>query len=199
MGSSIKIRPIDEQFVQSKVVRIRAIQSQLSSLKTRNEVMHYFISEINHCLEAGLLLASLQVSCSFFEYMIRYLIIMNRTAIVKTKSSRSNSELEYSISKEVEDVQKISFAKMLLELENNNLININEKDRFNNLYERVRIPIHHAIVGRYTSNNDDLGFYNEIFCIVGGRDFENTVEQYSLCEIEELCSCYKILFSKICT
>ena len=199
MKPLIKIRKLEKQFECSMVEKIRNIQVQLNSIKTKNEVMHYFVFEIMRTLESGLLLSSLQIACSFLEYLIRYMVITNRVSSEKLNPNYTDIEVEYEITKQVEDIQKLSFTKMINELVQKGIITSNENTKLETLYQRIRIPVHHAIIGRYVNSYDENKLINEIFCTINERDFENTIENYSISELETICSFYKLLFSKINT
>ena len=70
-------RPLEEQFEPEAVRRIRSVQERLDRLQITYHASRYFVVEATRCLEAGLLLAALQVSTAMLELLVRETLAEN--------------------------------------------------------------------------------------------------------------------------
>jgi hypothetical protein len=112
------IRPLERQFEPDTVERIRALQRSLQSLPFEGRPARYLASEIVRCLEAGLLLAALQVALSLLELFFRDLLISIRFHQVSDGSDTLVGPWRKldQISEDIEDGSRLDFYSILDEL-----------------------------------------------------------------------------------
>jgi len=143
------IRRLEERFEASTVEQIRALQLRLERLQITFSASRYFGAETIRCLEAGLILAALQVSTSMLELLVRETVIDRRMGRVATSPRTDLDALECSLMREAEEDRSLSFVGMVRELEQHQALNADEADRLRSTYRDIRIQLHHAIIGRF--------------------------------------------------
>lgn len=129
--------------------QIRALQLRLERLQITFSASRYFGAETIRCLEAGLILAALQVSTSMLELLVRETVIDRRMGRVATSPRTDLDALECSLMREAEEDRSLSFVGMVRELEQHQALNADEADRLRSTYRDIRIQLHHAIIGRF--------------------------------------------------
>jgi hypothetical protein len=159
-----EIRKLEKQFSPKKVTRIRKLQTDISSLHFNGGAGRYFAIELINTLEAGLLLASLHLSCSLLELCVRDLLIYISSP--KTKRQDFMDTRVNEIEEQYEDGDKPmwTFHKMINELSQRKIIIKKDADKIKNFYERVRIPIHHGLTRRFVREHNDspVDFFDDI-------------------------------------
>lgn len=168
-----RIRALEEQFPKQTVRRIRAIQADLASLRLL--LLHgagrFYAKELERCLEAGLLLASLHLATSFLELFVRDLLIYVDARDSDLKNERSERVLD-NLEKYYEDATKPqwSFSKIVDELQKRGTIDTEDTSNIKDYYERIRIPIHHGLTRRFLrgerdadSESDSLDIFDMLF------------------------------------
>lgn len=183
-------RPLEQQFSASKVKRIRDIQNLYKSLRFRSGAAPYYNSEIVKCLEAGLLLAAMQVSTALLELFVRDLLI-----IVEYKKTSSNAPkvVDRTLAKIERDIEDgrphLDFSKIVSELVQQKVISPKDREKISNLYRDVRIPLQHGITRRFirisekeTNDNDTIDPLSIIALSHLGRywSFEDVIEDKAL-------------------
>jgi hypothetical protein len=150
-----EIRKLEKQFTPKKVTRIRALQTDISSLHFNGGAGRFYALELIYSLEAGLLLASLHLSCSLLELCVRDLLIYISSP--KTKQQDFIDTQVNETEEQYEDGNKPmwTFHKMINELSERKIITKKDANKIKKFYERVRIPIHHGLTRRFVRENND--------------------------------------------
>jgi hypothetical protein len=185
MKEQTKIRPLNQQFSLTTIHRIRHLQNRFGALNLIAPGMKQCCYEIIMCLEAGLLLSALFPIPAILESSVRELLIRQRARSVQNKITDFCNFTENEHEKYYEQ-REYGFSKMLAELAKISLIDDEKAKEFTAFYEKIRIPLHHGIVGRLSSNLDDTGI-DSLFGRLG-RDhrIEYAIEDYGL-ELFEQC------------
>ena len=182
MANFPKIRPIEQQFENEKIIKIREIQRQSQSLRFQTGAGPYYTKEVIKCLEAGLLLAALQVATALLELFVRDLLIIE---IYKKEFPEGLTSSDYrklgKIEKDIEDGHpRFYFNKIISELAKDNIIKEQDREKIYSVYKNVRIPLHHGLTRRFVrlfskveidDENDDP-LVDTIFLRKSGRDHD---------------------------
>lgn len=192
-----RLRQLERQFRRRTVDRIRAIQARLDSLSTTHSVLRYFIVEAQRTLEGGLLLPALLVVTTLLELRVRLAVLDHRLLGMSGKRRKTSAG---KILREIEEDRSFGFAKMLDELHKAKIITNVDKNRLTNLYKSTRIPLHHAITGRFIrdrAEQENLVLLDDIGGRSGSHKFELVVEDYALPELEKTCDAIELLNRKV--
>lgn len=120
-----------------------------NSLPFGGRAAKYFINEIISCLEAGLLLAALEVATSFLELFVRELLIVARCGSSGTLGGKPSRQLFFDkVRREIEDEERLSFGGMADELEGLEVIDPSDAYGIKDFYKTVRVPVHHGLTRR---------------------------------------------------
>jgi len=167
------IRPLHEQFEAEKVQEIREIQSSFNSLPFEGRAAKYFIIEIISCLDAGLLLAALEVATTFLELFVRDLLVIARCGSNVT----SRPLFLDKVRRELEDEERLSFGGMVDELEGLEVIDPSDAHEIKDFYKTVRVPVHHGLTRRLICGPSYIpeDFYDWLFS--GPKDRLHEVEK----------------------
>jgi hypothetical protein len=184
----MKVRPLEAQFNKVTITRIRALQARVSAIQTQCVAPRYLTVEIGRCLEAGLLLAALQVSCSVWEFTVRIALVKARAAHAGSASGADQARDSSNLLTAAEDHRQLTFSPMVSELASNGVLSNAEAKVMQDLYRDVRIPLHHGIVGRYVRERSDTTFGDLVGVspAVDSRGFEEQLEGHAVTEIEKI-------------
>jgi hypothetical protein len=151
--SDYSIRPLESQFSKRTVKRIRAIQSSLERYPILDGAGRLFAREVISCLEAGLLLAALQVSASLFELYLRELLVVV-APFRSTVSGESVVSMIEDLDRQLEDNRdpQFGFKLMVNGLLKIGLLSNEQAEGFKDFYTAVRIPMHHGLTRRLATN-----------------------------------------------
>jgi hypothetical protein len=190
------IRPLEHQFEPEKVQKIRELEKSFQSLRSqfKVEAARYFVSEIVRCLEAGVLLAALEVATSLLELFVLALLIAARREDHVFQHSVPSSQIfppspEDQIEREITDVKRLSFNSMVDEWAERRSIGQSDADAIKDFYKTVRIPIHHGLTRRFICPSPDIDMQDDflagLFLAGLGRrarlhKFEEVIEDGSL-------------------
>ena len=200
--SVMKARSVEEQFEPEQVKKIRDLQSRVDSLRTSHDASAYFMSEASRCLDAGLLLASLQVLTSGLELRVRELLIARE---LRKRSNLSGDA--FSVEQCFEE-QRFTFRTMLDKLPQDGALTANECGDLMKVYGEIRIPVHHGIVGRYLQSlgeNKDHGIADILWgntkahITTGESDLEDAVDKHGITELERVVSLIEAFSNKFPT
>lgn len=178
------IRPLEEQLEYEKVKQFRLLIEAFRELDIPNGPGTYFRYEIIHSLEAGLLLAAIELSASLLELVVRDLVakLREKKYGLLQKYGSYFSALKRRL--DLENDRTMMFLQLLKELESNAIITSENADPVRKFYKYVRIPLHHGLTGRYISKSlqspsDDL------FAVMftASHSFEESIEQRAFEEL----------------
>ena len=179
------IRPLEEQFERDTVRRIRTLINAFEEIDLPSGPVRYMASEVRRCLEAGLLLAAVQVSAALFERFVRKLVILERVKDQPRRASTSLADLLDRAENEIEADRHLNVPHLIDELEQLTLLDDADAAAARAYYRDVAIPLQHALTGRYIraqhvdgrkSVQDELGLSH----CVQFFEFENTIEDHAL-------------------
>jgi hypothetical protein len=187
MAEFPKIRPLEQQFEDEKVIKIREIQGQFQSLRFPTGAGSYYTKEVINCLEAGLLLAALQVATALLELFVRDLLVAET---YKKEFPRGLKKLG-KIERDIEDGRpRFDFNRIISELAEDNIIEEEDKEKIYSVYKNVRIPLHHGLTRRFVrsfwkdeiDDEDDDPLVDTLFLRKSGRDrdLEEVLEDHTL-------------------
>lgn len=186
------IRPLEQQFEPETVTRIRTLIGAFEEIDLPSGPVRYMASEVRHCLEAGLLLAAVQVSAAFFERFVRKLMILKHAATSGRHRGETIDQLLDRAEDELEENRHLNVPKLLDELEAMKLVAADDAQTARDFYRDVAIPLQHALTGRYIRaqhrDSDDLSIQDELGLSHCGQffEFENTIEDHALEHLEVL-------------
>lgn len=197
----MRVRPLDEQFGNEIVLRLRAIQRRVLELQDLGILQRYVAVEIAQCLEAGLLIAGLQVACSALEFAVRLAVVKDRDKQATGIPDADRAIFSSALLTKAEDDPQLTFGRMLAELVNHYVLTMEEKDHMQNIYRVVRIPVQHGILGRYVRERFDPSarWLLELSSFNPAQDshaIEEQIEKHAMDEIEELLSQIELLSRK---
>jgi hypothetical protein len=199
----MKVRPLEEQFESNTVLRVRAIQERLSALHRLGMVPRYAAVEAEQCLEAGLLFATLQVSCAILEFAIRRAVVRARKAQQQAAACLSDAAREVGRRvKEAEDDRDLTFGPMLEELIASHVLTEDEAAIMHGIYRSVRNPVQHGILLRYVRDRTDKRMI-EILDTVGrghgfdSRSVEEAFHDHALVELGGILTQLELVARKI--
>ena len=184
-------RPLEKQHSAKIVKRIQKIQSRLIKSIYDEGPSQYLIYEINLTLEATLWLATILLISILMEMTIRDLLFYH--TLHKKKVNPFISDKVSILERQIEDSIKprYSIKYILRELKKKKLIDVNEMNCLELLFERTRNPLHHGLFQRLVRNRGegseniykiDLSDY---FGRTDWRDLEYFLEIEGLNIIEE--------------
>ena len=137
------LRPLDKQFGPGRVDQIRSLQARFRSLEVHQSSSRYLAYEVVRALEAGLLYASLTVATALLELAVRSTLLERLLSSLGDHGPRAAA-----VHRAIEDDPKFAFGRMVEKLVEFGVLDYDEEEALRTVYKRVRIPIHHAIVGR---------------------------------------------------
>lgn len=181
------IRKLEEQFEPNQVKRIRTLQGDISKITLIGGAGENYRIEVLYALEAGLLLASLNLVCSLLELFVRDLLIYSEC---QRNKGRLNSEKDFILREtDIENSKKPrwDFKPMIDKLSKENLIQDNDACEIKDFYDQVRIPIQHGLSQRFINIHDpsiiEIGQFLQTRSL-RFHDFERLIEDKSLHLIE---------------
>jgi hypothetical protein len=184
----VRIRSLEAQFSTDTVAQLRAIQQRVAQLETLRVIPRYVTVEIARCLEAGLLLAAIQVACSAWELVVRLAVVAARSGTVTTASQPDRARLASELLTAAEEDQRLTLFPMVNELVRYQVLTNEDAVAMQSLYRSVRIPLHHGIVGRYIRQRSDVTI-SEIMGnspALSGREFEEQLESHAVSELDRI-------------
>lgn len=185
------IRRLEQQFEPEKVQRIRELARLFQSLPLQRGAARYFISEIARCLDAGLILAALEVATSLLELFVRDLLIAARFEDNIAQRGLRSHQLLDQVEREIEDVERLHFRGMVDELVDRRIIDQPDDDAIRDLYKTVRIPIHHGLTRRFVRLSSDIHEDDPLAPLSLGRPgrfhrFEEAIEEDSISHLSTI-------------
>jgi hypothetical protein len=199
-------RSIEEQFEPDVALKLRFFEGRLEAVRTTAKASDYFVFEAVSCLDRGLLLATLQLVTAALELRARELLI--QYAIVDAKPP-ARREVADQIQISIEENRGYLFYGILSALETLGLIGMAERCQLKQIYQEIRIPVHHGIVGRYSrrqSLEDDDPVAAEILDALWAAyrghhttsetDMESIVENYAVEDLGRVVTGLELLTSK---
>ena len=152
MINKLTIRSLEKQFEASRVKEIREIQNLLFSSIYDDSVGKYYVEEICKSLEAGLLLASINLIICYLEIVLRDLLFYR---ILNNHKINPNFNKAASIlQRQIEDTRdpQYSFIRILKDLEKYKDIEKIDRENLVCFYNEVRTPLHHGLIQRFVRN-----------------------------------------------
>ena len=195
------IRSLAEQFEAEAVGQIRSAQERLDRLQITYHASRYFVVEAIRCLEAGLLLAALQVSSAMLELLVRETLAQARMSETKSATRSDMNTLAYRFVKEAEEDRSLSFPRMIDELVDRSILDSAEADLLKVRYSSTRNQLHHAIVGRFVRERSpsDLRDFIESIGLAhfsDARAFEEIIESQGVEELGAILSAIEVVVAK---
>lgn len=136
--------------------RLYIVREALLALKVDSRASRIYINEIADAIDCGLLLAAIDLATALVEIWVRDLLVIRKVTLVELKDKRKLSALISRIDKEIEGIERGQmFGSMCRELLALDVIDARELNWLEELYKRIRIPLHHGVSGRIvdTDNN----------------------------------------------
>ena len=174
--------------------------------RTTGRASDYFIFEAVSCLDRGLLLATLQLVTAALELRARELLIQYAIAAAEPPARR---EVADQIQISIEQNRVYLFCGILSALEERGLIDVDERCQLKRIYQEIRIPLHHGIVGRYSrrgsADDDDSVVDSVLDALWAGyrghhttseTDMESLVENYAVEDLGRVVTGVELLTSK---
>lgn len=180
---------------------VNALTERLRDLEIRFHVSRRFVLEIEKCLHHGQILAALSVGLTCIEILLRESLVKHRFGSRRNSHQPSVHAQFYEQLRNAEEDKHLSVPKMIEELKSNRVLSEHEATGIKNVYERLRIPLHHGIVGRYVRERscpvlrpvvEAEGF--ALFSDPG--DFESLIENQGLEELGEVIDQISAIVSK---
>lgn len=184
------IRPLEEQFEHDTVMRIRTLIESFEELELPSGPVRYMAAEIRRCLEAGLLLAAVQVSAALFERFIRKIMILKRVSEEPRRVNETIDQIMDRAEDALEEDRQLNVPRLLDELQELKLVDEEDAATARTFYRDVAIPLQHALTGRYIraqhQADDEMSIQDEIGLSHSGQffEFENTIEDHALEHLE---------------
>jgi len=200
LGMKIQLRPPEQQFNINDAAKVRSFQGRLRSIRTTGRASDYFLFESINCLEAGLILAALQVSTSALELRARELWILVN---VRAMDDKKGNAFQVEIS--IEQDRGLLFAGLVDALQLHSIISPIDCDRLKDIYKGIRIPMHHGIVRRYINNKEPNANSESLEIllrrVVAGfstnqDEVESILEKHGIEDMGEIIAGLEILTSK---
>lgn len=179
-------RPLEEQFEPGTVATIRNLQERFDALPLAGHPARYFTAEINRCLDAGLLLAAMHVALSLLELLFRELLIASEFEKRSLECEVHPVKLQYQIREEIEDTHKLGLKKIVAILSERGLVGSSDAAELRGFYDGVRIPIHHAIIGRLVKKFSWIHHLRELLLPVTLQDFDDMIEETALTHLDTM-------------
>src|SRR5438876_6156431 len=199
-------RSIEEQFQPDVALKLRLLEGRLEAVRTTGRASDYFIFEAVSCLDRGLLLATLQLVTAALELRARELLIQYAIAAAEPPARR---EVADQIQISIEQNRVYLFCGILSALEERGLIDVDERCQLKRIYQEIRIPLHHGIVGRYSrrgsADDDDSVVDSVLDALWAGyrghhttseTDMESLVENYAVEDLGRVVTGVELLTSK---
>ncbi len=170
--------------------QVQDLLRRLAALEVSFHVSRRFIMEIEGCLRARLFLAALLVSPIVLEMIVRETLIKKRYSSKRT-GKRIPSVVLDEIDREAEVDKSLTFSRIAFELYETGVISDSEHKSLRSVYQRVRIPLQHGLVGRYVEANVDaemLDIWETLGFLRSSRtpEFEENLEATALVDLEEV-------------
>ena len=176
------LRPLEKQFEAQTVKKIREQIESFRKLNLPHGPCHYYAFEIMRALEAGLLLAAIELTASLLELSLRDLVFLNRekNAIPNHEfgpifgQSARRLDLEYE--------RNVMFTQLIDEIESAGLASSNDTEPIKKFYKETRIPIHHGLPGRYVAKSKECpsGDFFSVLFSTEIHSFEDALEKSAL-------------------
>lgn len=188
------VRPLQEQFEPETVDRIGKLKIAFQSLPFQGEPARYLTREIVGCLEAGLLLAAVQVALSLLEMFFRELLVVVLFKEKYDEDIPSAHLLLDRIRQQIEDGRSPRYDLYLIldQLTKRGIVEKRDAGGIKTLYKNVRIPIHHGLTRRFvklsmgSSGNEEL---EQLFLSLARfQQFDEMIEDRSLGHLEAVVS-----------
>jgi len=159
------LRPLEEQFGEQTVCRIRVLQTDLATLPLSDGAGGFYIKELIHSLEAGLLLASLHLATTLVELFARDLLVYSVAQDPGTDDDQTDRQLLADLERRFEDDTKPrwTFAKIVDELESRGVVDSADAQGIKKYYKTVRVPIHHGLTRRFLRSQNETGVGSSTF------------------------------------
>jgi len=199
-------RSIEEQFEPDVALKLRLLEGRLEAVRTTGRASDYFIFEAVSSLDRGLLLATLQLVTAALELRARELLIQYAIAAAEPPARR---EVADQIQISIEQNRVYLFCGILSALEERGLIDVDERCQLKRIYQEIRIPLHHGIVGRYSrrgsADDDDSVVDSVLDALWAGyrghhttseTDMESLVENYAVEDLGRVVTGVELLTSK---
>ena len=176
------LRPLEKQFEAQTVKKIREQIESFRKLNLPYGPCHYYVFEIMRALEAGLLLAAIELSASLLELSLRELVFINRE-----KSAIPNNEFGPFLGQsarrlDLEYERKVMFTQLVDELESTGFASPSDTEPIKKFYKQTRIPIHHGLPGRYAAKSKECpsGDFFSVLFSTNIHSFEDALEKSAL-------------------
>jgi hypothetical protein len=180
------LRPLEQQFEAETVTKIRLLIEAFRALDVPAGPGRYYMSEIARSLEAGLLLAAIELSASLLELVVRELVarLQEQNADPHQEfgpyfgASTRRLDLEYD--------RRLMFTQLLDKLESSSVVKSEDAALVRKFYKETRIPLHHGLPGRYVSgsqaspSNDLIA----VLSVASLHSFEEALEQRAIKELD---------------
>jgi hypothetical protein len=193
-------RSIEEQFEPDIAKKLRDFQRRLEIVRTTGEASDYFIFEAVSCLDGGLLLAALQLTTATLELRAREILIQHT---ITGLSDRRGSA--YRVESSVEEDRGYPFYGILADLQTHGVISADDHQNLKHIYQHIRIPLHHGIVGRYSRSRDDgtsawvldaLFGDSQVHLTTSETAMESVIERYGVEDLDHVISALELLTPK---
>lgn len=151
------IRTLEQQFEPEDAAKLRIIQKAFESLKTGKRVSSYYIFEISRAIDAGMLLAALELSTTLLEIWLRDLLVIRKATKEKIKTNYEMTMFLAKYDRNIEGLERgASYHSIVKELEELEVIDSDEKNWLLKIYSEIRNPLHHGLSGRLLDSKSEV-------------------------------------------
>src|SRR5947207_5702720 len=154
----MKARKTEEQFDSDTAQMLRNLQRRLEAIRTTGKASDYFLFEAAGCLDRGLILGALQLATAALELRAREILVQYAIAIIPEYDGPSND-----VESAFEADRGYFFYNIVAVLRGAGVIDIDDQIELIDVYKKIRIPLHHGIVGRYAGRSE----YDETIDLLG--------------------------------
>jgi len=161
------------------------------------------VEETERCLEAGLILAALQVATAMLELLVRETLAQDRMANTPKVPDEDLNALAYRLVKELEEDRRLSFHRMVCELRGGSAFSLSreEADLLTTTYTATRNQLHHGIVGRFVRDRSpsDLRPFIESTGLAhfsDAEDFAKIIKTQGVAELAKVLDAVEVVVAK---
>lgn len=143
------VRGLDERVDTHTAERLRTITSALSALQVESYASRIYVREIVESVNNGLFLSAIVLSTILLEIWVRDLLVIHMCIQERQATKKDLQYRLIQIDREVEGARRgKSFKEICCDLIKMKVIQKDEHEKIQNIYDKFRTPLLHGITGR---------------------------------------------------
>ena len=143
------VRGLDERVDTCTARYLRTVTSALSALQVESYASRIYIREIVESVNNGLFLSAIVLSTILLEIWVRDLLVIHMCAQEGRVTKKDMQYRLIQIDREVEGTRRgKSFKDICCDLIKMKVIQKDEHEKIQNIYDKFRTPLLHGITGR---------------------------------------------------